>query len=83
MKRAYEFYCDNDDGKPTEEELVTAIELANDKDCYVKLNYLPNKYSSWYTIVIRSGMTLNDCKSRIPSTFPIQLDWSNNNDESL
>ena len=69
MKRAYEFYCDN--GKPTEEELIASIKLANDKDCYVKLNYLPNRHSGWYTVVIRSGMTLNDCKSRIPSVFPL------------
>lgn len=69
MKRVYEFYCDN--GKPTEEELVEAIKLANDDDCYVRLNYLPNKYTGWRTIVINSDVSLEFCKSCIPSVFPV------------
>lgn len=69
MKRVYEFDCDGH--VPSDEEFHAAIDMVENDDCSVRLNYLPNKYYGWCNFVVRDGMTLEYCKSCIPNVFPV------------
>ena len=69
MKRVYEFDCDG--YVPSNKELQAAIDMVENDNCSVRLNYLPNEYYGWCNFVVRKGMSLEYCRSCIPTAFGV------------
>ena len=65
MKLVKEFLCDN---TPTDSELIESLKIVESENCVVKLKWFV-KWSGWYRLLIRSGMTLEDCKSKLPKVY--------------
>ncbi len=68
MKLIKEYLCD--DHIPSDEEILQGIEIANSEDCIVRLKWF-FPYSGQYKLHITKGMTLEDCKDKLPKCYPL------------
>ena len=68
MKLIKEYVCD--DIRPSDEEILEGIEIANKENCIVRLTwYFP--YSGNYKLEIEKGMTIEECKNKLPRCYPV------------
>ena len=69
MKLVKDYMCD--DIRPTDEEILECIDIANkEENCIVRLNwYFP--YSGKYKLEINKGDTFEECKSKLPKSYPV------------
>ena len=67
MKFIKNYECDKE---PTNEEIRTGMNIANEEDCIVNLNWF-FEYSGWYKIRIEKDTTFEECKKQIPDYYPV------------
>lgn len=65
MMPIYSYWSDS---SPTDEELLWAMEKVR-YDCVVKINW--RFYGYPYSVEIRPGMKLEDCKAQIPTVYGV------------
>lgn len=68
MKLIKNYQCDNK--TPTNEEIQEGMRIAQSEDCIVRLNWF-FPYSGHYKLDITSGMTFEDCKNKLPKSYPV------------
>ena len=66
MKYIKEYLCD--DRVPSNEDVKECLEIVNNEDCVVKLTWFV-PYNRWYNLIIKNGMTFEDCKNKIPKIY--------------
>lgn len=65
MKLIKEYLCD---GTPSDEEIIKAIKIVEKDNCVVRLKwFIP--YSGWYTLLVKDGMTFEECKNKLPRVY--------------
>ena len=52
---------------PTNEEICEAMNLAENEDCIVIINWTAFGYP--YSMTVRKGMSFEQCKSQIPEVY--------------
>lgn len=68
MKLIKDYICD--DIIPTDEEILECIDIVNkEENCIIRLNWY--FYSSKYTLEINKGATFEECKSKLPKSYPV------------
>ena len=70
MKLVKEYLHDGSWITPNDEEIKECMEIANNEDCIVRLRWFVN-YSGWYTLEVSKGMTFEECKSQLPTCYPV------------
>ena len=62
------YQCDN--SHPSDDEIREGIAIANSDKCMVKLHW-KFPYSGDYSLCIMPEMTFDDCKSLLPTIYPV------------
>lgn len=70
MKLVKEYLYDGNHITPDDEEIKECIEIANREDCIVRLRWFV-KYSGWYELSVTKGTTFEECKSQLPTCYPV------------
>lgn len=68
MKLVKEYLCDN--RTPSDEEIKECLEIVNKENCVVRLRWCVG-YGGWYTLEVLNGMTFEECKSKLPTCYPL------------
>lgn len=68
MKLIKNYLCEG--RVPSDEEIIQGIEIVNSEDCVVHLIWV-YPYSGKYELYISKGMTLEDCKDKLPKRYPV------------
>lgn len=63
MRPIKEYECDSP-MNPSHEEIKKCVQIANIEDCIIKLDYFV-KGIGWKTLVVRQGMTIENCKNQL------------------
>ena len=66
MKYIKEYLCD--DRVPSNEDVKECLEIVNNEDCVVKLTWFV-RYNGWHNLIVKNGMTFEDCKNKIPKIY--------------
>ena len=68
MKYVKEYLCDKE--TPSDEEIRECLEIVNKEDCVVKLTWFV-RYNGWHNLLIKNGMTFEECKDKIPKFYGV------------
>ena len=68
MKYVKEYLCDK--GTPSDEEIQECLEIVNKEDCIVKLTWFV-RYNGWHNLLIKDGMTFEECKDKLPKFYGV------------
>ena len=68
MKYIKEYLCDK--RRPSGEEIRECLEIVNKEDCVVKLTWFV-RYNGWHNLLIKNGMTFEECKDKIPKFYGV------------
>ena len=68
MKYIKEYLCDKE--TPSNEEIQECLEIVNKEDCVVKLTWFV-RYNGWHNLLIKNGMTFEECKDKIPKFYGV------------
>ena len=68
MKYIKEYLCDKT--TPSDEEIQECLEIVNKEDCVVKLTWFV-RYNGWHNLLIKNGMTFEECKDKIPKFYGV------------
>ena len=68
MKYIKEYLCDKE--TPSDEEIKECLEIVNKEDCIVKLTWFV-RYNGWRNLLIKNGMTFEECKDKIPKFYGV------------
>ena len=68
MKYIKEYLCDKE--TPSDEEIRECLEIVNKEDCVVKLTWFV-RYNGWHNLLIKDGMTFEECKDKIPKVYGV------------
>lgn len=66
MKYIKEYLCDKE--TPSGEEIRECLEIVGKEDCVVKLTWFV-RYNGWHNLLIKNGMTFEECKDKIPKIY--------------
>ena len=68
MKYVKEYLCDNE--TLLDEEIKECLEIVNKEDCVVKLTWFV-RYNGWHNLLIKNGMTFEECKNKLPKVYGV------------
>lgn len=69
MTLVKEYISDNLTGfGPSDEEIRECLDIVQKENCIIKLNWYVNY---WYTLIVKNGMTFDDCKNALPKVYPM------------
>ena len=68
MKYIKEYLCDKE--TPSDEEIRECLEIVNKEDCVVKLTWFV-RYNGWHNLLIKDGMTFEECKDKLPKFYGV------------
>lgn len=68
MKYIKEYLCDNE--TPSDGEIRECLEIVKKEDCVVKLTWFV-RYNGWHNLLIKNGMTFEECKDKIPKFYGV------------
>ena len=68
MKYIKEYLCDK--GTPSDEEIKECLDIVNKEDCVVKLTWFV-RYNGWHNLLIKNGMTFEECKDKLPKIYGV------------
>ena len=68
LKKVVNYLCDQ--STPTDDEIEQCIHIAYRDHCIVRLSW-SFPYSGWYELHICEGMTVEECKERLPKVYPV------------
>ena len=66
MKYIKEYLCDK--RTPSDEEIRDCLEIVSKEDCIIKLTWF-YPYSGWHKLLIKNGMTFEECKDKLPKIY--------------
>ena len=66
MKYIKEYLCDK--RTPTDEEIRECLEIVSKEDCVIKLTWFYT-YNGWHNLLIKNGMTFEECKDKLPKVY--------------
>ena len=68
MKYVKEYLCDK--ATPSDEEIKECLDIVNKEDCVIKLTWFV-RYNGWHNLVIKNGMTFEECKDKLPKIYGV------------
>ena len=64
---------------PSDEEIRECLEIVSKDDCIIKLTWFV-RYNGWHNLLIKDGMTFEECKSKVPKFYRVQILRSDSHD---
>ena len=68
MKYIKEYLCDK--RTPSDEEIRECLEIVQNENCVIKLTWFV-RYNGWHNLLIKNGMTFEECKDKIPKFYGV------------
>lgn len=68
MKYIKEYLCDK--RTPSDEEIRECLEIVNKEDYIIKLTWF-YPYNGWHNLLIKNGMTFEECKDKLPKIYGV------------
>ena len=68
MKYIKEYLCDK--RTPSDEEIQECLKIVSKEDCIIKLTWFV-RYNGWHNLLIKDGMTFEECKDKIPKFYGV------------